>query len=190
MPKFWKVGSAVVLVAGLTVGVALVQQKQNIFGKAWSSFTANLPSLSSLGPPPPPSYLPQSTKSQILFYRLGALYPNAEKQDIDIPSADVRGQAYLARDTSRPILKTFIFVRLENLAAPTGRVLQLWLANSQAQIYSRAATFETVSGSSIPTSYAVTVRESDLSEYDTVSVSFDLAPDVSSPSLPIIDLRL
>lgn len=100
MPKVWKVGLLVVLITGLTVGVLLIQQKQNIFGRAWSGVTANVELLQSrLGLKSSPIViLPTQAKSKDLYNRLIKTYPKAEVQDINFPAVEIRGKAYLYYD--------------------------------------------------------------------------------------------
>ena len=184
MPRKSQVLSLVLLVAGLGVGLTLINQKQNIIGRAWSGITSNFTLLLNLPGSQPKSI---TAKSQALYTKLLQTYPDAEVQAIDIPGMNIRGQAHLYYD--RLIDKTYVFSRLENLPYLSTRIVRLWLLNSN-QEYSPAGISEFVTENNNSIAYSVFVKPGNLkTNFSELVFSYDLSSQDAVPIIPFLNLR-
>lgn len=177
-----------VLVTGLTVGVLLAQQKQNIFGKAWSGVTANIELLQNrLGLKPSPiASLPTQAKSKDLNERLVKAYPKAEVQDINFPAIEIRGKAYLYYD---PLIeKTYVFTRVENLPLLEGKIVRLWLTDNQN--YLPVGIGEFVQENRKAVTYSVFVKPGDLrTNYKELVLSYESSTQTTLPTAAFLNLK-
>ena len=107
MPSKLKIISSLILIAGLVVGVVLVNQKQNIFTKAWTGFTSNLEIFRKQLAITEFQTDPKALETKKLFHNLLALYNDtSEIQNIDIPEFGIKGVAFLKYDEK--LQKTFV----------------------------------------------------------------------------------
>jgi len=176
----------VVLISGLSVAIILAQNRQTIFGRAWSGFTANLGLLPSSPPPTGEPSFPATAASQTLYHKLVRSYPAAEVQPIDLPSSGITGQAYLHYD---PLInKTYVFSRLTGLPAPAGNILQLWLVNDLQSL--PVGITEFVTENDLPVAYSVFVRPTNLkTSFQKLLFSYDLSPKTPLPQAPFLTLN-
>ncbi len=178
-----------VLVGGLVTGFHLVQQEQNIFGKAWSGVTANAELLQSrLGLKASPiASLPTQAKSKDLYSRLIDTYPTAEVQDIDFPAVEIRGKAYLYYD---PLIeKTYVFSRIDNLPWLEGKIVRLWLTDNLNYLPVGIGEFVQEDGKAV--TYSVFVKPGDLrTNYKELVLSWESSLQATTPTARFLNLKL
>lgn len=185
MPKFWKIGSVLVLVIGLSVGVVLVSQKQDIFTKAWTGFTSNLdifrkqPAITEFQTDP------KALETKKLFHNLLALYNDtSEIQNIDIPEFNIKGVAFLKYDEK--LQKTFVFSRIENL--PYSKLIRLWVSKDSGD-YRAVGLVDFVNEQDKLVGYSVFVDDRDLRQYKELLFSYDPSLTVSYPTAVALTLK-
>mgnify|MGYP001613384574 CR=1 FL=1 len=188
MPKFFRYGSVLVLVFGLATGVGLVQQKQNIFGKAWSGIVTNTDKLQQLflGPQSAVTNLPTEVASKKLFYDLLATYPNSEVATLSAQALGVSGNAYLIYVPE--VQKTFVFSKIEGLPSPKTKVIRLWISSDNIN-YKPVGTPEFVNENQTNVGYSVFVEPGDLHLQKNLVFSYDTNTQVKSPELIVFDLK-
>ncbi len=191
MPSKLKVVSILLLVVGLVVGLTLVNQKQDIFSKAWSGITTNLENLKkqlSLTPQPLISEFqadPKALETKKLFHNLLALYNDtSEIQNIDIPEFNIKGVAFLKYDEK--LQKTFVFSRIENL--PYSRLIRLWVSKDLGN-YRAVGLVDFVSEQDKLVGYSVFVDDRDLRLYKELLFSYDPSLSVSYPTAVALTLK-
>ena len=182
MPSSRKVISYLLLVIGLVVGLVLVNQKQNIFTKAWTGFTANLENIArqlTLNPTTTEFKIEESAEAtKKLFHILLAQYSGkAEIQNIDLPKFGISGVAMLKYDET--INKTFVYSRIENLPRPSEGIVRLWVVKN-INTYTPVGIVDFVRENNNPVGYSVFVQPGDLRVNDELLVSYD--PSVTSPT--------
>lgn len=188
MPNKFRVVSSLLLVVGLVVGVVLVNQKQNIFTKAWSGITTNIDVLQKLllGPQTAVTSLPMEIPSKKLFYDLLSTYPDSEIATISAQSLGVSGQAYLKYVPE--VNKTFVFSKIEGLPAPKTKVLRLWISPDNIN-YKPVGTPEFVNENQKNVGYSVFVEDGDLHLQKNLVFSYDTNTKVTTPELIVFDLK-
>ena len=185
MPSKLKIISSLVLVIGLVVGLTLVNQKQNIFTKAWSGFTSNLDIFKKQPVITEFQTVPKALETKRLFHSLLALYNDtSEIQNIDVPEFNIKGVAFLKYDEK--LQKTFVFTRIENL--PYSRLIRLWVSNKLSQ-YRAVGIVDFVSEQEQLVGYSVFVDDNDLRQYRDLVFSYDSSPTVSFPSAVVLTLK-
>lgn len=189
MSKLVKIGSGLVLIIGLSVGVVLVQQKQNIFTKAWSGIISNVEVLKSqlgLTPATPQEDTSGATESKRLFHNLLKLYPDAEVQNIDVPEVNVSGAAFLKFDEK--VNKTFVYSRIQNLPRPVKGAVRLWL-NKNINEFTPVGITEFLREENFQVSYSVFVRDGDLRTYQNLLFSYDTSLNIAAPEAVALSLK-
>lgn len=191
MPSKLRIISSLVLIVGLVVGLTLVNQKQDIFTKAWTGFTTNLENLKkqlSLTPQPVATEFqtdPNAYQTKKLFHNLLALYnDSSEIQNIDVPEFNLKGVAFLKYDEK--LKKTFVFTRIENL--PYAKLIRLWL-NKELGSYRAVGLVDFVSEQDKLVGYSVFVDDEDLRKYKELLFSYDETLTVSFPTAVALTLK-
>ncbi|MBI5358091.1 hypothetical protein HZB69_00470 [Candidatus Amesbacteria bacterium] len=185
MPQKSKVLGVLLLAIGLVVGLTLVNQKQNIFTKAWTGFTTNLDIFRKQPISTEFQTDPNAYQTKKLFHNLLALYnDSSEIQNIDIPEFNLKGVAFLKYDEK--LKKTFVFTRIENL--PYSKLIRLWL-NKELGSYRAVGLVDFVSEQDKLVGYSVFVDDEDLRTYKELLFSYDESLTVSFPTSVALTLK-
>lgn len=165
----------------------------DIRSRAWSGASVQLTALGLLrqksqGDINPIDNAKEEENSQRrLFHSLTRTYPNAEVQNIDEPSAGVKGVAFLKYDAQ--LGKTFVYSRLANMPVPQTGFVQLWISKNVNE-YQKAGIAQWHNEAGIAVLYSVFVRDGDLRGWETLLVSYDTDTKGARPELVVLSLAL
>lgn len=160
--------------------------------RAWSGITYNAQQLQLLTglkkkEPNPFTYEkdhPGSTKT--LFHKLTRTYFDAEVQNINLPSLNISGVAFLKYDTD--LKKSFVYTRIENLPLPVNQVVRLWM-KSKTNEYTKVGIASYYLEFDRNVAYSVYVTDGDIRTNDSLLVSFDSYDAIVEPQAVVLQLK-
>lgn len=182
--------AVVLLVGGIFAATKLTKKPTNPPSKAWTGATSNPEAVKEISDSQPavPNLPSQTESASSKAYRMLVLtYPFAEVQNINIPSLNITGNAFLFYDASTN--KTYVFARLENLPVLPSRIVRLWLSNI-GKDYIPVGVGEFTKEKEKPVLYSVFVKTGNLKKtYKELVISYDISVQANAPLTPFLNLK-
>ena len=168
----------VLAVGGLVTVNVLVKQPHDLQQKAFTGASVNATKILAKvkdAPTNPDTLLDLTNQKEIttLYQRLTDKYAgkgDTEQQDINEPSARIKGVAYLKYD---PIaVGTFVWLRIENLPLPNKKIVHVWVSQD-GTTYVNVGTVAFVKENSAIVAYSTFIHKDDLRTYKNLVFSYD-----------------
>ncbi len=168
----------VLAVGGLVTVNILVKQPQDLQQKAFTGASVNTAKILAKvkdAPANTDKLLDLTNQKEIttLYEKLTNTYAgkgDTEQQDINEPSARVKGIAYLKYD---PIaVGTFVWLRIENLPVPNKKIVHVWVTKD-GTTYVNVGTVAFVKEDGVIVAYSTFIHKDDLRTYKNLVFSYD-----------------
>ena len=172
------VAALVLAVGGLVTVNILVKQPQDLQQKAFTGASVNAEKILAKvkdAPANPENFDLTNQKDITTVYKqLTDEYAgkgDTEQQDINEPSARVKGMAYLKYD---PVaVGTFVWLRIENLPLPNKKIVHVWVSQDGAT-YVNVGTVAFEKENGVIVAYNTFIYREDLRTYKNLVFSYDI----------------